>query len=197
MGRPKDFVTDDVLDRAAELFWRSGYSATSIPDLETATGLGRGSLYNAFGDKEGLYLAALARYQQKFAAPVSAQLDRENVGEGIRLMYEAIIARMASSNVPDGCLMANSTVECNGTSSRIEAVIADSAAQMEARITAAIDRAIASKQIPRDTDSEKLARFFVAIAQGLAVVHKASSDIGRLHDIVDVAMQSWPDPPKR
>jgi TetR/AcrR family transcriptional repressor of nem operon len=197
VGRPKDFVTDEVLDRAAELFWRSGYSATSIPDLETATGLGRGSLYNTFGDKEGLFLAALDRYKEQFAAPAVAQLDNEDVGQGIRLMYAVIIARMERTDVPNGCLIANSTVECNGSSSRIENVIGDSVVMMETCIKAAIDRAIKSKQIPANTNSQQLACFFAAIAQGLAVFHKASTDLGRLHDIVDVAMRSWPNPPKR
>jgi len=192
VGRPRDFVTDDILDRAAELFWRSGYQATSIPDLELATGLGRGSLYNAFGDKEGLYLAALGRYQEKYAVPAVANLDHENVGVGIRRMFETIIARMASADVPDGCMMINSTVECDGSSSRIESVVAESIVQMETIVRTAIDRAIRTKQIPLDTDSERLARFFVAIAQGLGVVHKASKDVERLHDIVGVAMQSWP-----
>jgi TetR/AcrR family transcriptional regulator, transcriptional repressor for nem operon len=192
VARPKDFVTDEVLDRAGELFWRSGYQATSIPELEIATGLGRGSIYNAFGDKEGLYLAALDRYQRKFGAPPAAQLDHDNVGEGIRRMFDAIIDRMGCEDVPDGCLMINATVECDGSSNRIETVVAESIVNTEARLKAEIDRAVRSKQIPIDTDSERLARFFAAIALSLGVAHKASKDLGRLHDIVDVAMQSWP-----
>ena len=118
-------------------------------------------------------------------------------GQGIRLMYGVIIARMERTDVPNGCLIANSTVECNGSSSRIEHIISESVVMMETCIKAAIDRAIKSEQIPADTNSQQLACFFAAIAQGLAVFHKASNDLGRLHDIVDVAMRSWPNPPKR
>ena len=54
MARTKAFDDDWVLEQAMRAFWAGGYAATSVQDLEHATGLGRGSLYNAFGDKEQL-----------------------------------------------------------------------------------------------------------------------------------------------
>lgn len=192
MGRPKDFVTDDVLDRAAEVFWRCGYEATSIPDLEAATGLGRGSLYNTFGDKERLYLAALRRYQDKFGSHALSKLDEDDVGAGIRLMFEALVERMSRSDNPPGCLMTNSTIECDGSSREIESLVATNIVRMEALVEKAIARAIETEQIVRTTDAKRLARFYVAIAQSLGVLHKASPDMDRLRDVVDVAMQSWP-----
>ncbi len=62
MARPREFDRDQVVDRAVEVFWRQGFEATSIQDLVEATGLNRGSLYNTFGDKAGLFEAALERY---------------------------------------------------------------------------------------------------------------------------------------
>ena len=62
MARPREFDESEVLDAAIAAFWRGGYAATSISDLQAATGLSRGSLYKAFGYKHGLFLAALDRY---------------------------------------------------------------------------------------------------------------------------------------
>ena len=59
----RQFDHDTVVDRAMMLFWRRGYGRTSIQDLEKATRLRRGSLYNTFGDKQGLFVAALKRYE--------------------------------------------------------------------------------------------------------------------------------------
>ncbi len=59
MARPREFDRDQVVDRAVDVFWRKGFEATSIRDLVEATGLNRGSLYNTFGDKAGLFEAAL------------------------------------------------------------------------------------------------------------------------------------------
>ena len=62
MGRPRSFDEDTILEAAAGVFVRGGYEGTSIDDLVKALGLHRGSLYQAFGSKRGLFLAALRRY---------------------------------------------------------------------------------------------------------------------------------------
>lgn len=60
-GRKRAFDEDEVLDRARDLFIRSGYRGVSVGDLLAATGLQRASLYNAFGSKQGLFLAVWHR----------------------------------------------------------------------------------------------------------------------------------------
>src|SRR5512141_666494 len=65
MGRPRQFDPDQVLGQAMQLFWSKGYEATSLDDLLAETGLARQSLYNGFGDKHALFLAALRRYDEQ------------------------------------------------------------------------------------------------------------------------------------
>ena len=64
MVRPREFDRDAALDRAMQVFWAKGFAATSTEDLVAAMGIGRQSLYNAFGDKRRLYLESLEAYQQ-------------------------------------------------------------------------------------------------------------------------------------
>jgi TetR/AcrR family transcriptional regulator, transcriptional repressor for nem operon len=79
MARPREFDRELALDRATGVFWAQGFCSTSTDDLLNAMGIGRQSLYNAFGDKRALYLEALERYQrattsghlQRLKAPVS------------------------------------------------------------------------------------------------------------------------------
>ena len=61
MGRPRTFDLDEVIGAARDRFVRTGYLGTSVDDLLTATGIGRASLYQAFGSKRGLFLATLRR----------------------------------------------------------------------------------------------------------------------------------------
>ena len=65
MARPKGFDPAVALDRAAAVFWENGYAATSVQDLVDRMGINRFSLYDTFGDKRALYLAALDHYQRK------------------------------------------------------------------------------------------------------------------------------------
>ena len=61
MGRNRSFDEADVVRRAAACFLRSGYEGTSVEELTSATGLHRGSLYQAFGSKRGLFVSCLRR----------------------------------------------------------------------------------------------------------------------------------------
>jgi TetR/AcrR family transcriptional regulator, transcriptional repressor for nem operon len=192
MAREKEFDVDHVLDRAADAFWRLGYDATSIQDLEDATGLGRGSLYNAFGDKEGLFLAALDRYSAKYGTLPLHHLEDPNVSCGIRSMLEGILARMKNPKNPQGCMLTNACLQGPG-SPGIAHKVAASMKYMEDRLERAITRAKDTGQIEADAEPRQLARFYSAVAQSLGVTHKALGDARRLKDIIDVAMRAWPE----
>jgi TetR/AcrR family transcriptional regulator, transcriptional repressor for nem operon len=72
MARPRDFDTDAVLAQAAAAFTVHGFHGTSLATLTSATGLGKQSLYNAFGDKEALYVQAINHAASCFAQVVDA-----------------------------------------------------------------------------------------------------------------------------
>lgn len=195
MGRVMEFDRETVLDRASELFWRLGYEVVTVQDLESATGLGRGSLYNAFGDKEGLFMAALDRYVAKYGSAPFRHLSGRDVAKGIRAMLDAIIERMSDPKNPRGCLLTNASLGFGTGSSRIDANVSSKIRAMEDVLEEAITRARDDGQIPADADPKQLARFYCAIAQSLGVTHKALGDAAALRDIVTVAMRSWPARP--
>ena len=60
MGRPRAFSESDVVASASAVFARRGFAATSVDDLVRATGVGRASLYGAFGSKDGLFQRCLS-----------------------------------------------------------------------------------------------------------------------------------------
>ena len=86
MGRPRGFSEDEVLDAAAA-FVLGGYEGTSIDDLVKALNLHRGSLYQAFGSKHGLFLAALRHYIETHL--VSAPSDAHTPGPFIKTARES------------------------------------------------------------------------------------------------------------
>ena len=79
MARPRKFDESDVVAAARDEFWTRGYAATSVDDLTAATGLGKGSLYGAFGDKHGLFLRALDDYITSSLDDVRAQLREPRI----------------------------------------------------------------------------------------------------------------------
>jgi AcrR family transcriptional regulator len=107
-GRPRAYDTDAVLDRAAEVFWTNGYSATSLDDLSAAMGMGRPSIYNAFGDKNDLFLRALERYRDTVAgAPLRAFEAADSVSDALDAFFRQTVEYTTADSSHLGCLLVN------------------------------------------------------------------------------------------
>src|ERR1700743_529366 len=82
MGRPKSFSREEVLEKAMPVFWKHGFSDTSLQDLERATGVNKSGLYTEFRDKEDLFVACLRHYlegQEKRGLLTKEPLGWKNV----------------------------------------------------------------------------------------------------------------------
>lgn len=105
-GRPRGFDTDAALDRAVGVFWRRGYAGAGVAELTAAMGISPPSLYAAFGDKRGLFLAALDRYAATAGAVPLAAL-RSGGGDGaIGAFLEAAVELAHDGGRGRGCLAA-------------------------------------------------------------------------------------------
>lgn len=195
MAGVKQFDPDEVLDRAMAVFWERGYEATSIQDVVEATGINRGSLYATFSDKKQLFLAVLAHYADRVGNPLLAELADPDPRQAIERMFAAILRRTSDPTQPRGCLITNTALECPRSGDDISRTIAAWISQQESVLYQVLLRAQAEGSLDRGRDCRALARFFVGVAQGLNVVHKAMADPAVLQDMVRVAMQVWETPP--
>ncbi len=170
------------------LFWRKGYAATSIQDLTEATGINRGSLYAAFGNKQGLFLAVLDYYADKVGNPLMKELADPDPRRAIERMFETIIRRTSNPKWPRGCLQTNTALECPNLGDEISRKIAERFGQQESAIYGMLRRAQIAGLIDQVRDTRALARFFTGVAHALNVVNKASADPAILRDMVTVAV---------
>lgn len=90
--RTKQFVREEALDQAVELFWQQGYEATSIQNLVDKMGINRSSLYDTFGDKQQLFLVAMDRYIDRIVSERLAVFDTTGSGrEAIRQFFADVV----------------------------------------------------------------------------------------------------------
>lgn len=188
MGRTKEFDPDVALRTAMELFWRKGYEATSMQDLVDHLGLGRGSIYGAFGSKHELYLKAVERYSEDARASLLGRLS----GTGSSLdAVRALVRDYAAGSLADrerkGCLMTNTVVELPDDEGAARLVAAD-LETMEAVLASALMRARAEGELSADRDPVALARFIVTLLQGVRVVGKSRVRQRFLDDTVEQAL---------
>ena len=188
MARRREFNEDEVLDRALEVFWRRGYAATSIEDLTAATGLGRGSLYGAFRDKESLYLTCLRRYTLRGQGAVLKALQHPDPRQAIATAFAEIADRFSDPRYPPGCLQTNTVLEGASVGEAITRLNVAAVAEFQAALYATLCRAQTLGQLRCGQDPLALAQFFATLAFGMAVTSKQSADSAPLRNAVQAAL---------
>jgi TetR/AcrR family transcriptional repressor of nem operon len=108
--RSRSYDEAEVLAGAMHAFRRKGYFGVSIPELETATGLSAGSIYNSFKDKRGIFLAAFECYLQAVLDRRIAEFARpERQLSGLRQLFLSLLREPDGGTF--GCLITNSAIE--------------------------------------------------------------------------------------
>jgi TetR/AcrR family transcriptional repressor of nem operon len=190
MARPREFDICTALERAMHAFWAKGYAATSLDDLCAATGLGRSSLYAAFGGKRALLHQSLARYEEQGAVRIAAALSRPvPVREAFAAFLDEVIERIVAGPGRRGCFIGNCAAELARQDRATAARVRRSLGRVEATFRDALGRARARGEIAAGADIDALARFLVAGTQGLRLVGKANPDRAALQDIRDVMLR--------
>ena len=115
MARPRKFDEQTVLNSVMLVFWQKGYASTSTEDLERATQIGRGSLYNAYIDKRTLFFKALTHYGQKeISDVVSVMTKSANLEIGYQQVLEKAIVHASTESTFRGCLLCDAASELGG-----------------------------------------------------------------------------------
>lgn len=190
MGRTKEFDTEVVLEAAVELFWQRGYEATTTAELVAHLGIARASLYNAFGGKHELYLAALDHYLAR-TDPAALELLSQS-GPALPAV-RALVQRYASETVDDehrrGCLVVNTATERLPEDASAARRVESSWDTVEIALTSALLRARAQGELAQHRNPRAIARFLLVLLQGLRVLGRASPAPERVRDAVTEAMR--------
>jgi TetR/AcrR family transcriptional regulator, transcriptional repressor for nem operon len=120
MARPREFDREAALEEALRVFWAKGFAATSTDDLRGAMGIGRQSLYGAFGDKRTLYLEALDAYQRRTTSGHLKRLFEGNPVEGIENLLSGLVAEDDQERAL-GCMGIGSVGEFGVTDAELNA----------------------------------------------------------------------------
>jgi len=181
MARPRQFDEEDVLRSVGDQFWDAGYAATSLQDLMRVSGLGKGSLYAAFGDKHELFLRALRRY-----STISAGVLHEVLGSAPSAVDALWAFLMAPVGDPDGaaarrgCFLANSTCELATADPEVRAEARRVYEAITDAVAACVARAQAEGDLPGRMDPVETSRALLAAQQGLVFMGRSGMDVDTL-----------------
>jgi TetR/AcrR family transcriptional repressor of nem operon len=168
MPRKIEFDYAQAIDRATQLFWKKGYSNTSLRELLKSMGIGEGSFYNTVRSKKHLYLECLKHYNDTVSRRrLNALLSRESVKEGIRAFFKTVLDELDNPRTPQVCLLAASlsrdVLEERPLNKSVVAGMKAFSGAFSQRLRAAKDRG----ELPEDFDVEVAAQVIVTYLQGL------------------------------
>jgi AcrR family transcriptional regulator len=176
------------------VFWRKGYEGASLVDLTEAMGINPPSLYAAFGNKEGLFRAVLERYDARRKDLMDRVLAAPDSRSVARMFLEGVaeFAIDTSGRNPPGCLLVQSGLSCSDQD--IPDALAQHRAEKERALCERFERDRDEGNLPKSADPATLARYLVAMANGMCVQAAAGASAAELGDVARVALAAWPAP---
>jgi AcrR family transcriptional regulator len=188
MARPREFDEDEVLDRALATFWEHGYEGTSIDELVEATGLGRASLYGAFGDKEQIFAKALDRYCARMGDTLLIEKDESSARAALVRLVRALVKNSSPKSGPRGCFLLSTAVGGDAPSAAREAY-AEYTAHLERALEALVRRGQESGELTRSADARSVARMLAVLLQGVAASARAGRSKAQLEAAIETALE--------
>ena len=166
----RQFDEQEVIALALDVFWRKGLNDATMQDLAEATGVQRGSLYNAYGDKEAIFLRAFDQYAGDFLQSVENLVAEGDVATRLSRFFDSAIVNMTGGSPPRGCLTTrtalNAAISSEAVRERVQRLLG--------RLEQVVGRAITAAPDGRPaTEANRLARVVVTFTRGLAVMERA------------------------
>lgn len=186
-GRPSGFDRQTALEAAMRAFWAEGYEAASIDRLCRAMNMPRASLYQLFGDKQGLFLSALDRYAETRVSRVTAALGPNgSLAEDLSAFFEEVIDLAASDRETPGCLISCVLANAAGTNSIFTDQLVRRFSTMEKHIEARLHAAGWAAQ--GGIQASSAAGMIASVARGLTLKARSGQRAGELQPVAQAAI---------
>ena len=174
-GPLKQFDREEVLTRAMEVFWEQGFESASMADLLEHMAIGRQSLYDTFGDKRTLFLEALRLYLDTMLGPMLDTLSAPRPAADNLQAAFAMWREHAADEGCRGCLAANTSAEFGADDPEVRELVGAGLQRFEDQLAETLARAQDEGAIDAGLDTRDLARTFVTLCQGMAVLSRSGS----------------------
>ena len=169
------FDVSAALDKATRLFRIHGYRGTSIQDIVDGTGISRARLYETFGDKQGLFLTVLERYEQEYELGRLAETARRgSARKAILNAFESIVANAPGQGV--GCLMITTALEVSPRDGAVAEVAQRALSDIERNFRASVEAGKTSREFAATVDARLTASALLSLLLGLHVLARSRPD---------------------
>jgi len=179
MANKIKFDRENVVQLASQLFWQKGFHATSTRDLQNTIDMRPGSIYAAFGSKEGLYCEALKNYTKSMQATLDECLaDNESILAGLKLFVQQVVIADDKCNQPSEiCMLVKANAEFSEQQPQLKALSENLLGQFEQYLAEIFSTAQYNNELPDNLPAIEYARLFQVQFTGLrSYLHRPQPD---------------------
>jgi TetR/AcrR family transcriptional regulator, transcriptional repressor for nem operon len=175
MGRVREFVIEEAVDQACELFWANGFEGTSLSDLTDGLHIQRASLYSAFGSKAELFEKALVHYQKNSLEQLKSLLASGT--DAVDSLRQLLVCAVPEADKPRrGCFCVNVAVELGPHDPEIARLLERHFEQVRAIIAQRVAAGQAQGLIVLDLSPLEAGAYVLTCLNGLHVAAKTATD---------------------
>ena len=172
MARVTEFEPDQALDRAVEVFWDKGYFDSSMEDLINTMGVARYGVYNTWGNKRELYLAALRKYIDARLAILRSFVGKPDASlPEIKKFFEMLLKQPPGDH--PGCFACNAAIELAPHDEDVAAMIHDMFKQAARAFHKALSNAVKKGELKTTHNLDDLAEYLANTIRTAAVMHRS------------------------
>ncbi|MFB9076318.1 TetR/AcrR family transcriptional regulator [Flavobacterium procerum] len=187
-GRPTLYEDVNMIKNAQEVFWQKGYSATSLSDLQKATGAGAGSFYNTFkGGKKEVFRKAIDERRLAFDAFKKELNNYDAPLELIKDFFRSI-AEADTNEHKKGCIIANTVVEMTYIDEDLEANAVQILKEVEQMFTEVIRAEQIKGNLKSKTSPEILGKYLITFWCGLNTLRRMYQEQKVLKDQIEMQL---------
>lgn len=188
--KPKSFDPEKTLQIIAEAFAHGGYEGTSMEDLVKRTGLGKQSLYNAFGDKRAMMEKSLGCAGKQAASYQCFRNAEGRARDKIELFFDKLVAELTDVKKP-GCLITNLLMEKGACDKEVTKLVSGRWDQTRNLLQQILEDGKRDKSLPVSLDAETVSYALMNLLNGLRVTARATNDETKLKKIVRLSLDAW------
>jgi TetR/AcrR family transcriptional repressor of nem operon len=187
MARPPEFDRDETVSRAIRVFAKHGFEAASTSLLLEGMGIGRQSLYGAFGDKRGLFLEALRLYTARSLDEMREALANASALDALE---NALVVGLGSSDeLESGCLGVGSIVEFGRSDPQVNALNDAAGREVVAMFADRVRDGVAREELDPSLDIDAVGRMLLTLRSGLKVAARGGADGDELRKIARLSVR--------
>jgi TetR/AcrR family transcriptional repressor of nem operon len=178
MAGVRQFDEGEALEKAMALFWQRGFAGTSMQELAAATGVQRGSLYNAYQGKEAFFLRVFDVYRDRFLEQIRLSLEPPRLRDALEGFFAFVIGSMTTGVPTRGCLTTKTALGGDTLEEPMRAALQTLLDPLESLLRERLSRP--EKGLRLMLPPQEAARLIVTLTRGIVVMERVYQDEARL-----------------